>query len=962
MNESNKPFSPVNPKVNFPEMEKQILEYWKENNILEKYLKKNIDSEKYYSFLDGPMTANNPMGVHHAWGRTYKDLWQKFKNMQGYKQRFQNGYDCQGLWVEVEVEKELGLRSKKDIENLIPGDKKASIAKFVQLCKDRVERYSQMQTQQSIRLGYFMDWDNSYYTLSEENNYMIWHFLKKCYDKGLIYRGHDSVPWCPRCGTAISQHEILTEDYKEISHQSIYLKYPIKDRQNESLLVWTTTPWTLPGNVAVAVDKDKEYAMSEIDGEIVYLLPSAAEKLRLTIKEKISGEKLVDLEYSSPFDELERIKNTFGSYKHKVIATDNLILPVSEEEGTGLIHIAPGCGSEDFQLGKKYQLPVIELIDEEAVYLDNLGEFSGQNAKKHPEIVLDYIAKINPKYILKIVPINHRYPACWRCKSELVWRVVDEWYISMDPLREPLKEVTKKINWIPKFGLKREIDWLDNMHDWLISKKRYWGLALPIWECSCGNFEVIGSKEELKDKAVLGWENFEGNTPHKPYIDEVEIKCSKCGENMKRISDVGNPWLDAGIVSFSTITKDNKHDPLYLHNKQEFEKWYPADFITESFPGQFKNWFYSLIAMSTVLENKEPTKNILGFGTLVGEDGKPMHKSWGNSIEFNEGADKIGVDVMRYMYARQNPAENMLFGYKLADDTRRRFHLILWNIYNFFVTYANIDEWKPKDIEEEKLTLLDKWILGRTTELLEKVTSKLEKYDAMSASGAIEEFVMDLSLWYIRRSRDRVGPSAEHLNEKESFYQTTNYVLITLSKVMAPFMPFISEEIYRNLTKEESVHLTEWPTVKYSVDSELIDNMALLREIVESVHSIRKEKQIPVRMPLSKLTSKMPKDISDSEIKRYLLEEVNVKEWVIEKSDSVDHVLDTEITPELEEESKTRELIRKIQEERKNLGMDLSQKINVKSEWIPTGDNLIKLKAKTVAENVTEGQFAVEKI
>jgi len=585
-------FDPVDPKPDFSKMEKDLLEKWYKEGVVDKYLNKNKDSDKYFSFLDGPITANNPMGVHHAWGRTYKDLWQRYKNMQGFKERFQNGFDCQGLWVEVEVEKELGFKSKKDIETF-------GVAKFVQKCRDRVKKYSSIQTEQSKRLGYFMDWDNSYYTMSNENNYAIWHFLKKCHEMGLIYKGHDVVPWCPRCQTAISQHEMLTEDYKEVTHDAIFMKYPILGKKNVCLLAWTTTPWTLPGNVAVAVDPQKDYVETE---EGYVLIKEAAVRLKLNIKKIFKGKELVGLNYESAFDNLPRVKKTLGDYKHRVIATDSLILPVSTEEGTGLVHVACGQGSEDYQLSKKEKLPVIELINDEADYLDGLDEFSGQSAKKHPEIIIEFLRTRNSLFDTQ--KYTHRYPACWRCKTELVWKVTDEWYISMDrgtpSLREKMIEVAKKIKWLPSFGLERELDWLKNMHDWMISKKnRYWGLALPMWECSkCKNFEVIGSFDELKKKASSGWNKFEGHTPHKPWIDEVKIKCSKCGEIISRIDDVGNPWLDAGIIPYSTI------------DKSEQKSWLPADFITESFPGQFKNWFYSLIAMSTVLENKESFRNV----------------------------------------------------------------------------------------------------------------------------------------------------------------------------------------------------------------------------------------------------------------------------------------------------------------------------------------------------------------
>lgn len=962
-------FDKVEQKVDFPTMEKKILDGWEKNGIVNKYLHKNDASQKYFSFLDGPITANNPMGVHHAWGRTYKDLWQRYKNMQGYRQRFQNGFDCQGLWVEVEVEKELGLKSKKDIENLVPGDKKASIAKFVELCKERVKKYSKIQTEQSKRLGYFMDWENSYFTMSDENNYMIWHFLKKCADRDLIYKGHDVVPWCPRCETAISQHEMLTEDYKETTHESIFIEYPVEGKENTFLLAWTTTPWTLPGNVAVAVDPKKDYveAEGELPKNTYILIKEAAERLNLKIKKTFKGSDIVGLNYKSPFDELPRVKESLGSYKHKVIATDSLILPVSVEEGTGIVHIAPGQGSEDYQLGKKEKLPVIELINDQAFYLDSLGEFSNQSGKKHPEIIIEFIKAKD--CLFKTQKYTHRYPACWRCKTELVWKITDEWYIAMDKgtpsLREQMVSVAKKIKWLPEFGLERELDWLKNMHDWLISKKnRYWGLALPIWECSeCHSFELVGSKEELEKKATSGFDSLKGKTPHKPWIDEVKIKCSKCGAKTERIADVGNPWLDAGIVTYSTISKDNKSEPLYLSNRDQWKKWAPADFITESFPGQFKNWFYSLIAMSAVLEGMEPTKTVLGFAIMVDEKGNPFHKSAGNAIEFIEAADTAGADVIRFFCAGSDPSQNGLFGYKNADEVRRRFFLKLWNIYNFFVTYANLDGWQPAESAKsqiESANVLDRWIMARLNDTINTVTISLDGFDAYNATGAIDKFVDDFSLWYVRRSRDRVGPAADNPEDKNAFYETSYFVLHTLTRILAPFTPFIAEEIFKNLTKEESVHLTAWPEAKSLDKSEttLLKEMAIVRSVVETAHAARKKTAIPVRQPLKSYMTDLRKISADLE---YLIrDEVNVKNiiWGAPKSK-----LDTVLYPELEEEMKVRELVRRIQEERKNMGLSLSQKVSVSSPWLPS-DNKLKdwLMKKAQVASLSQGEFDVKSV
>jgi isoleucyl-tRNA synthetase len=1000
-------FEAVNLKANFPEVEGKLFKDWYKKKIAARYLRRNQNSKNYFAFLDGPITANNPMGVHHAWGRTYKDLWQRFKNMQGFRQRFQNGFDCQGLWVEVEVEKELDFKNKKDIQDF-------GVAKFVEKCRDRVKKYSKIQTEQSKRLGYFMDWDNSYYTLSEDNNYMIWSFLKRCYDAGWIYKGNDAVAWCPRCETAISQHEMLTEDYKEITHESIFLAYPVVGQKDEYLLVWTTTPWTILANVAIAVDPDLDYLLVEVGKKKYWVGRGTRDRVFAGSRAKdakvTKGAKLVGLRYKGAFDDLPKIKQFVNGKNDKfqtVIATDDLILPVTVEEGTGLIHIATAAGSEDFKLGKKLGLPVIPVINDDASYMEGLGPFSGLNAKKSPEIILDYLKKLDDEgkhFYFKTESFTHRYPACWRCKTELVWKVTDEWYISMDlpsrlkakkeeledekwniekggvrtlpdtrTLRERMKVVAQKINWLPSFGLDREMDWLSNMHDWLISKKnRYWGLALPIWECKkCGHFEVIGSKEELRSRAVAGWSEFAGKSPHKPQIDEVKIQCSTCGEIVSRIEPVGNPWLDAGIVPFSTISNNNKAcgfepsktKPLYLTDKEGWQKWFPADFIVENYPGQFKNWFYSLIAMSTVLEDTNPYKTVFGHGTVLGEDGRPMHKSWGNAIEFNEAAEKIGVDVMRWMFARQNPAENLLFGYKLADEVRRRFHLKLWNVYNFFVTYANLDGWKPVKSQKSEIksqNVLDGWILARLNQMVEAVTESLERYDAYTASFEIEGFTDDLSLWYVRRSRGRVGPAMEDEVDRDVFYQTCYFVLTTLSRILAPFTPFLADTIYKNLTKEESVHLTDWPVSRKvrKLEAELMEEMEKGREIVENAHAIRKEKKIPLRQPLSKLRVR-DKKLKTKGIEGLIKDELNVKSIIWNsKSDS----FDTKITAKLKEESEVRELVRKIQEERKKLGLDLTQKIDVKVNKIPGDSELIQwMKKKAQIATLKKGNFRVTK-
>ena len=878
-------FKPVSTKIDFPAQERDILQWWKDTDAFNNLRKQLASSEKRYSFLDGPITANNPMGVHHAWGRTYKDIYQRYHAMLGENQRWQNGFDCQGLWIEVNVEKDLGFKSKHDIEDF-------GLAPFIMLCKQKVLNFAALQTEQSIRLGYWMNWDDpdglrllrdklgedpdqpidfhgpdgsfegtieqvvgqlgvgqmggSYFTFSDENNYQIWGFLKKCFDRGWIYKGHDVMPWCWRCGTGISQHEIVTEGYVEKTDPGLTVRFPLvghwgDDETKESLLVWTTTPWTLTSNVAAAVGPELTYVKVKQGDEYLYLSKGTLKMLKgqYEVIEEVKGRDMEGWQYYGPFDDLPVAEKE----AHRVILWEE----VGEEDGTGIVHIAPGCGAEDFQLHKRYDLPVIAPLTEDGTYLDGFNWLTGMHVTdvKDP-IVADL--KLKGRFY-RIDDYVHRYPVCWRCNTPLIFRLVDEWYISMDGLRQPMMDVTNNIRWIPEFGKERELDWLRNMHDWMISKKRYWGLALPIFDCqNCGHFEVIGSREELKERAVEGWAEFVGHSPHRPHIDAVKIKCAKCGEIVDRIKDVGNPWLDAGIVSMSTM--GYRIDPEY------WQQWFPADFITESFPGQFRNWFYSLLAMSTGIVNDRPTKTVLGFATLTGEDGRAMHKSWGNAIEFNEGADKIGADVMRWMFANQRYDTDMLFGYHHADETRRRFFIPLWNVYSFFVTYANLDGWTPNGTGE--LSPLDRWIHARLHELIGEANAALSDYDMPRFAKAAEVFVDDLSNWYVRRSRRRFWKSDGDA-DKQAAYSTLYEVLVNLAKVLAPVLPFLSEALYQNLVRSvdanapESVHHCAYPrAVEFMIDRTLLNDVALSRAVVTLGHSIRSSSNLKVRQPLGK--------------------------------------------------------------------------------------------------------------
>jgi isoleucyl-tRNA synthetase len=589
---------------------------------------------------------------------------------------------------------------------------------------------------------------------------------------------------------------------------------------------------------------------------------------------ELKGAELAGRVYRGPFDELPAEQGV----QHRVILWDD----VAADEGTGIVHIAPGCGKEDYGLAKEQGLQIVAPIDEFGVYIDGFDWLTGMAVG---DVAGPIVRNLREKDILyRDHDYTHRYPTCWRCKTDLVFRLVDEWFIDVDPMRERMQEITREIRWIPGFGEDREIDWLRNMDNWMISKKRYWGLALPIYECqSCGNFDVVGSKDELRERAVEGWVEFEGHSPHRPWVDAVKIACSQCGATISRIKDVGNPWLDAGIVPFSTMG--------YTEDREEWSHWFPADFITESFPGQFRNWFYSMLAQSTALVNEPPYKTVLGFALLRDEHGKEMHKSAGNAIWFDDAADKMGSDVMRWLYCSHNPTVNLNFGYHIGDEVRRRFILPLWNSYAFFANYAALDGFDPTDpanaVPLEERTLLDRWILSRLQGVVDDVRACLDDFDAQGATRALERFVVDeLSNWYIRRNRRRFWKT-EADRDKAAAYQTLREALVTLTMLLAPFLPFTSEEMYDNLVRSVdpeatvSVHLLDYPLADAAkVDAALDRDMAALLAAVNLGRSARNKASVKVRQPLpaALVWARDPETYAAIErMQDQLLDELNVK-------------------------------------------------------------------------------------
>jgi isoleucyl-tRNA synthetase len=993
------PFEKVDTQnVEFPAQERAVLQFWDRAHIFDKLRQKNEAGEPW-SFLDGPITANNPMGVHHAWGRTYKDAFQRYHAMNGRCLRYQNGFDCQGLWVEVEVEKDQKLTSKRDIEQLVPGDPFLSIARFVELCKQRVDKFARIQTEQSIRLGQWMDWDRdadwakspdqrrSYFTMSEENNYTIWSFLKECNDRGLVYRGHDAMPWCPRCSVGLSQME-MAEGYHLVAHRAVFVHFPLRGRPRENLLVWTTTPWTLSSNVAAAVNPQLTYLKVQHKEQVYYVAKGALTARRLedefkrkewvdgvpklkaleqVFKEKggfevlseLPGAELVGWQYEGPFDELPAQQHP-GGYPseiahvvlhrgwapdrpardvHRVIAWKD----VGETEGTGIVHIAPGCGREDFLLGKEEGLPPVAPLDEYGAFLQGFGPLTGRSALDHAttDAILENLQAKG--LLLAVEKYPHKYPHCWRCKTELLFRLVDEWFINMS-WRDEIKEVVRQATWLPEEinGQARELDWLTNMGDWMISKKRFWGLALPIWECKgCGDFEVIGSREELQQRAIEGWDRFEGHSPHRPWVDLIKIACDRCGKMMSRIPDVGNPWLDAGIVPFSTMG--------YNRDRQYWEKWFPADFVTESFPGQFRNWFYSLLAMSTMMVRGAPFKVLLGHGQVRDQWGEEMHKSLGNAIPFEGAAEEgytithelrpgdpttvpgalscevieeqkgkekvrkvravcppMSADLIRWLYCRHNPTLNVNFGPGPAEELRRHFTLKLWHSYAYLCNYARLDNFEATApaVPMSRRQDIDRWILSDLQHLIDSARRAFKGYRLMDFCLEAERFVDDkLSNWYIRRNRKRFWKS-EQGEDKQAAYQTLHTVLVTLAKLFAPIMPFLSEVIYRNLVhagagQPESVHLCDFPNRDDSlIDKSLSREMEAVLRLVSLGLSVR---QVKVRQPLAELRVQPGSEDDRRAIERFgdqLREELNVKKVSVHDS-SQRPLLALEVKPNL---------------------------------------------------------------
>ena len=887
-------------KPDFVKMEQEILLLWDKCNCFEKLREKNKGNNRF-RFLDGPITANNPMGIHHAWGRSIKDIVLRYKAMNGLSCHYRNGFDSQGLWVEVEVEKKLGFKNKKDIESY-------GMDNFTRKCVQRVEQYSHIITEQSKRLGQWMDWDNSYYTHTDENISAIWHFLKICHENGWIAKSHRPMPWCPRCGTSLSEHE-MSGSHKEITHTAVFAIAKIKDADFDAL-VWTTTPWTLTANVALAVNPELDYAIVKYKGFEKPLLLAKNTIKHLTGEKQVlrfvKGEELIGLAYETFFPWLTDQQEV----NHRIIPWND----VGADEGSGIVHIAPGCGADDYELGKSFSLPEICPIDEFGTFVEGYDFLIGKSASGAAEFVFDRLNEQGK--LFKTHEYIHSYPVCWRCKTEVLFRLVDEWYIKTEEIRPQLIEAANTVKWEPPFIGKRMLDWLNNMGDWNISRKRFYGLPLPFYPCeSCGYLTVIGSKEELMKEASMNTPSMTGQGAsqcarhahtlkptllddkvadylpelHRPWIDKVSIVCPKCGEKVSRIPEVGDVWLDAGIVPFSTLG--------YFTDKSEWEQNFPAEWEIEM-QEQVRLWFYSQLFMSVTITGKAPYERVQTNNWVLAEDGSKFSKT-GFMIRFDEVANRMGADTTRYLFAGAPMTSDVRFGFTLGEEAQRKL-LAFWNIYTFFMTYAEIDnpiivhsviESNGSDNlgdnmvigDETSDNLADKWLESRMSAFVCKAGKSYENYNTAEVVREFENCVDDVSNWYVRINRRRFWKE-ELDTDKQKAYRTLYHAIKELAQIMAPIIPFVTEHIWQSMTllyeplAEESIHLSSFPGER-EVDSSVLDDVEKVRAVISQAQKLRNEQNLKVKQPLSALyLGESYKALSAYE--STIREELNIKEIV----------------------------------------------------------------------------------
>lgn len=956
-------FQKVDPKQSLPKLEEEILQFWQKEKIFQKSVEKEAPQGNFV-FYEGPPTANGKPGLHHVLARAFKDIIPRYKTMKGYRVERKAGWDTHGLPVEIQVEKALGLKNKRDIENIVPGDVRASIIEFNKRCKESVFEYRDLWEKITERMGYWVDMEHPYVTY--ENTYIesVWWQLAqiaklKVKNEEVLYKGHKVVPYCYRCGTVLSSHEVA-QGYREVEDNSVYVKFKAQPDPGKGIdgntyfLAWTTTPWTLPGNVALTVHPEVNYVLAKVGEEKFIVAEKLVPKLfeKFTVEKVFSGKDLFGLRYECLFGNTEKDM----PHCYQIVAGDF----VSLDEGTGIVHMAPAFGEDDAEVAKKNNLPTLHTVDAEGKIIVNVPgqgipvkKKNDKNRYAADDLIIEDLKKRN--LLFREEMHRHEYPFCWRCDTPLIYFAKPSWFIRMSALQKELTDNNEKVNWIPehikegRFG-----EWLRGAKDWAISRERYWGTPLPIWVCEkCEKHHVVSSAEEL---TMLSGKTLEDL--HKPYVDDLTWQC-ECGGTMKRTPEVLDVWFDSGAMPLAQFSYPNQASE---EEKKKIEKGetFPADYISEAID-QTRGWFYTLHAIATLLEKAgvvetgNAYKHVICLGHILDAQGKKMSKSKGNVIEPFQMFDEFGADPLRWMlFSINQPGLPKCFDVKGMRDVMNRVFRMLWNSYSFFVTYASIEKWAPSAKTTEgqassSKNLLDRWILSELHVLLKDVTESLDRYDVYGPTQRIESFIDHLSNWYIRRSRRRFSRS-DDTEDKESALATLHTVLVTLAKVMAPFTPFLAEEMYRNLTLpnakaigggqagEESVHLADFPEMdERLIDEKLNSLMRDVREIVSAGLQKRAEAKIKVRQPLKEIRLRSDKyeklfdAISDPQdrmfLERIIFEELNVKFIYFDGVATEDVVLNVEITPELKLEGEAREIIRAIQEGRKKAKFNVEDKI-----------------------------------
>lgn len=855
-------YDKVSTNLNFVEREKKVLDYWNENKIFEKSISLRQEGPTY-TFYDGPPTANGKPHIGHVLTRVIKDLIPRYRTMKGYKVLRKAGWDTHGLPVELEVEKLLGIDGKDQIEAY-------GLEPFIEKCKESVWKYKGMWEDFSGTVGFWADMENPYVTYHNEYIESVWWSLKQIWDKDLLYKGHKIVPYCPRCGTPLSSHEVA-QGYKDVKETSVIVRFKAVDEENTYFLAWTTTPWTLPSNVALAVNPNETYVKVEKDGSKYILAEALVEKVvgqEATVLETYTGKDLEFKHYEPLFDfETPNEKAYYITCANYVTLSD----------GTGIVHIAPAFGEDDSQVGKAYGLPFVQFVDEAGLFTEEVTPWKGVFVKDADPAIIQNLSDTGK--LFKAIAYEHSYPHCWRCDTPLLYYAKDTWFIKTTAVKKQLIANNNKINWLPEsIGKKRFGDWLENVMDWSLSRDRYWGTPLNIWECECGHRHAIGSIEELKSMSSNCPDNIE---LHRPFIDDVLIKCNQCGHDMKRVTQVIDCWYDSGAMPFAQW-----HYPF--ENKEIFEDNFPADFISEAVD-QTRGWFYSLLAISTLIFDEPAYKNVIVLGHVQDENGQKMSKSKGNAVDPFDALATFGADAIRwYFYNNSAPWLPNRFSDEAVVEGQRKFMGTLWNTYAFYVLYANIDQFDPTKytLDTNNLSLMDRWVFSKLNTLIKTVDHNLENYRITESSRAIMEFVDELSNWYVRRSRERFWQKDMN-QDKINAYLTLYNTLVTLSKVIAPFVPFLAEDIYKNLVVNfdkqaaESVHLCDFPVSdETQINAENEKQMNVVLNVVVLGRACRNGANIKNRQPLPKMYVKTDVQL-DSDYLEIIQEELNVKEVIL---------------------------------------------------------------------------------